>query len=85
VNSLSYQPTEKGIYMFNKEHAGSSLVYIKHHKDYYEFAFLPGPSRFLLTPEEFTKALKVNVLEFVETLPDEIFNETMKCYNAVVK
>jgi hypothetical protein len=85
MNSVSYQPTDRGIYMFTKEHAGSSLVYIKSHREYHEFAFLPGPSQFMLSFDDFTKAIKASVLEFVESLPEDIYKETVGCYNSINK
>lgn len=85
MNEVTYQPAERGIYMFNAQHAGSSLVYVQTHKDYHEFIFLPGPSKFLIAFQEFTKAIKTKVLELAEDLPDEIYNETIKCYKQNIK
>lgn len=75
---LNYQPIPKGLYAWTTLHAGSFLLFVESLKDCYKFLFLPGPSEYFLTIEDFTKCVKSNVLEFVEELPDEIFQETIK-------
>lgn len=71
------EPIPRGMYAWNYTHAGSFLVYIKSLKDCYEFVFLPGPSEYYLTQEDFDKAVATNLLEFVDVLPKEIYEETL--------
>lgn len=77
-NNLNYLPIAKGLYAWTVLHAGSFLLYVESMEDYYKFLFLPGPSEYFITTEDFTKYIKSNSLEFVEELPDEIFSETVK-------
>jgi hypothetical protein len=76
--TVNYQPTPKGMYAWTSVYAGSFLLYVESLKDCHKFIFLPGPSEFYLTFEDFNKSLTTNVLEFVEQLPDEIYNETIE-------
>lgn len=76
--NLDYQPTPKGMYAWNSVHAGSFLLYVESLKDCHKFLFLPGPSEYFLTFEDFTKGVKSNMLEFVEALPDDIFEESIR-------
>jgi hypothetical protein len=39
---------------------------------------LPGPSPYYLTFEDFTNCVNKGILEFVERLPQEIFDESVK-------
>ncbi len=66
------------MYAWTSVYAGSFLLYVESLKDCHKFIFLPGPSEFYLTFEDFNKSLTTNVLEFVEQLPDEIYNETIE-------
>ena len=76
TNALT--PISKGMYAWNVLHAGSFLLYVESLKDCYKFLFLPGPSEYFLTSRDFAECLRKNTLEFVEQLPDEIFDETIK-------
>jgi hypothetical protein len=71
-------PIHKGLYAWNAIHAGSFLLYVEALKDCYSFLFLPGPSEYYLTVEDFEKSLSNRTLEFVEALPDEIFKESVE-------
>lgn len=70
-------PISKGFYAWTSLYAGSFLLFTETLKDCYEFIFLPGPSYMHLTKETFEKCLVTKVLEFVEVIPDDIFNETV--------
>jgi hypothetical protein len=78
IEITNYQPAEKGIYAWTSLHAGSFLLYVESLKDCHKFIFLPGPSDFFLTFDDFNNSVKTGVLEFVEQLPDEIYNETVE-------
>ena len=49
----------------------------KANKDYYDFIYVPGGDPFSLTFEDFTKLTKTGVLEFVEQLPEDVYNESL--------
>lgn len=76
-NTKKVEPIPRGMYAWNYTHAGSFLVYVESLKDCYEFVFLPGPSEYYLTQEDFKKAMATNLLEFVDVLPKEIYDETL--------
>lgn len=75
---LNLQPIPKGLYAWTSIHAGSFLLFVESLKDCYKFVFLPGPSEYFLTFEDFSKCVKSGTLEFVEELPDEIYQESIK-------
>jgi hypothetical protein len=70
-------PVERGMYAWNSMYAGSFILYVGSQHESYKFIFLPGPTDFFLTPENFDTALKTHVLEFVEQLPLDVYNETV--------
>jgi hypothetical protein len=75
---LNIQPTERGLYAFIKERCGDFLLFVEEQKDCYKFIYLPGPSDFYLTTEDFTKSIKGQILEFVEQVPEDIFLESVE-------
>jgi hypothetical protein len=78
--NLNLQPIQKGLYAWTSIHAGSFLLFVESLKDCYRFLFLPGPSEYFLTLEDFSKCVKSGTLEFVEELPNEIFDETVRIF-----
>lgn len=74
---LPEAPVPKGLYAWNSIHAGSFLLFVAATADYYKFIFLPGPSDYFLTCQDFAKGVESNVLEFVDTLPEDIYQETL--------
>jgi hypothetical protein len=77
---MSLKPKQKGLYAWNAIHAGSFLLYIEKLKDCYKFMFLPGPSPFFLTFEDFEKCINSSTLEFVEVLPNDIYEESVNIF-----
>lgn len=71
----------RGLYAWNKVYAGSFLLYVESLKDCHRFLFLPGPSDFYLTFEDFNQCIENNTIEFVEELPEEIFKESLEIYS----
>lgn len=71
------KPQQRGLYAWNSIHAGSFLLYVEKLKDCYKFLFLPGPTEYFLTFEDFSKGIQHNVLEFVESLPKDIYQESL--------
>lgn len=74
---LQPKPILKAMYAWNAIHAGSFLLYVGGPVDCFKFIFLPGPADYFMTHEDFEAAIKKGVLEFVEVLPDDIFQETL--------
>lgn len=60
------------MYAWNAIHAGSFLLFVESLKDCHKFLFLPGPSEYYLTKEDFKFYVDAGTLEFVEVLPNEI-------------
>ena len=75
--TLIKKPISKGFYAWTSLHAGSFLLFVEELKDCCKFIFLPGPSYMYLTFETFNTCITNGVLEFVEPLPDDIYNETV--------
>jgi hypothetical protein len=71
------EPKIKGLYAWNEIHAGSFLLFVETKNFAHKFLFLPGPTEYFLTLEDFSKAVEHGVLEFVECLPDNIFSESI--------
>lgn len=79
------KPTKRGIYAWTSIHAGSMLVYHQSLKDCYEFIFLPGPSTMHLSEKTFVECINTKVLEFVEVLPQDVFQETVDAWKKSVE
>ena len=75
--NLEHKPIPKGLYAWNSIHAGSFLLYIESLKDCHKFVFLPGPTDYYVTNGDFNDCINSGILEFVEPLPDDIFQETI--------
>ena len=71
---------QRGFYAWNRLHAGSFLVFVDSEDQCYKFVFLPGPSVMHLTAETFEMCIKNNTLEFVEQLPEDIFQDVLDQY-----
>lgn len=81
---IKTDPIHKGFYAWTSLHAGSFLLFVEQLKDCHKFIFLPGPSYMHLAQETFEKCINTKVLEFVEIVPDDIFNETLAFTKNVV-
>lgn len=77
---MTKKPKKRGLYAWNSIYAGSFLLFVKSFKDHYQFMFLPGPSEFNLTFDEFSSCVQKGILEFVEDLPEEIFQESLSAF-----
>lgn len=66
-------PKERGVYAFTKHRKGDFILFIKEDKDVLEFMQLPDRYQFFLTKEEFSKGIVTNLLDFVEQIPEEVF------------
>jgi hypothetical protein len=77
-NNLNLQPISKGMYAYTSERAGDFLLFVESLDTCYKFLYLPGADPFYLTLEDFTKAVKAGILEFVEALPEDIYTEALE-------
>lgn len=77
-SNLNLQPAPRSIYAWTSQRAGDFIIFKESAKDFYEFIYLPGGDPFRLTIEDFTRSVKSGVLEFVEQLPKEIYNESLE-------
>jgi phosphoserine aminotransferase len=67
-------PKERGVYAFTKHRRGDFVLFIKEsEKNVLEFMHLPDRYQVLLTKEEFTEGLNTKLLDFVEQVPEEVF------------
>jgi hypothetical protein len=66
-------PKERGVYAFTKHRRGDFVLFIKEDKGVLEFMQLPDRYQLFLTKEEFTEGLLTNLLDFVEQVPEEVF------------
>lgn len=77
---MSKKPKQRGLYAWNYLHAGSFLLFVEGLEHHYKFMFLPGPSEYCLTRKDFEDCIAKNILEFVEELPKDIFEESMQIF-----
>ncbi len=72
------QPLDRSLIAFTTERAGDFLLFVEVQKNCYKFLYLPGASEFYLTFEDYTESIKRGVLEFVEQIPEDIFQESLQ-------
>jgi phosphoserine aminotransferase len=67
-------PKQRGVYAFTKHRRGDFILFIKEsEKDVLEFMQLPDRYQILLTKEEFTEGINTKLIDFVEQIPEEVF------------
>jgi hypothetical protein len=66
-------PKCRGVYAFTKHRRGDFILFVKEDKDVLEFMHLPDRYQIFLTKQEFTEGLLTNLLDFVEQVPEEVF------------
>jgi hypothetical protein len=66
-------PKERGVYAFMKYKRGEFILFIEQNGDILTFMQLPDRYNVLLSKEEFTAGLCTNLLEFVESVPEDVF------------
>lgn len=73
--SKKYQtPKLRGVYAFTKHRRGDFILFIKEDKEVLEFMQLPDRYQILLTKQEFHEGLTSKLLDFVEQIPEEVFD-----------
>ena len=66
-------PKDRGLYAFTKHRRGDFILFVKADKDVLEFMQLPDRYQFFLTKKEFNEGLTTKLLDFVEQVPEEVF------------
>jgi uncharacterized protein (DUF3820 family) len=66
-------PKDRGLYAFTKHRRGDFILFIKEESGVLEFMQLPDRYQFFLTKEEFNEGQTTKLLDFVEQLPEEVF------------
>ena len=66
-------PCARGVYAFTKHRRGDFILFIKEDSEVLEFMQLPDRYQICLTKEEFTEGLTTKLLDFVEQIPEEVF------------
>ena len=67
-------PKDRGVYAFTKLRKGDFLLFLgETTPEVFEFMQLPDRYVLFLTLEEFTKGAKDSLLDFVEQLPEDVF------------
>jgi hypothetical protein len=66
-------PKERGMYAFMKHRRGEFLLFIEEDNDVLNFMQIPDRYPVLLSKEEYTAGICTNLLEFVEQVPEDVF------------
>jgi hypothetical protein len=67
------QPLERGVYAFMKYKRGEFILFINQEGDVLNFMQLPDRYDIKLSVEEFTAGVQTKLLEFVESVPEDVF------------
>jgi hypothetical protein len=67
------KPQPRGVYAFTKHRRGDFILFIKEDSEVLEFMQLPDRYQICLTKEEFSEGLSTKLLDFVEQIPEEVF------------
>lgn len=67
-------PEQRGVYAFTKHRRGDFILFIKEDKEILEFMQLPDRYQFFLTKKEFHEGIVTKLLDFVEQIPQEVFD-----------
>ena len=66
-------PLPRGVYAFTKHRRGDFMLFIKEESEVLEFMQLPDRYQIYLTKKEFHEGLTTKLLDFVEQVPEEVF------------
>lgn len=67
------KPQARGVYAFTKHRRGDFLLFIKEDSEVLEFMQLPDRYKVCLTKEEFHEGVTTKLLDFVEQIPEDVF------------
>lgn len=70
-------PQARGVYAFTKHRRGDFLLFVKEDSEVLEFMQLPDRYQVCLTKQEFHEGVTTKLLDFVEQIPEDVF-ETAK-------
>lgn len=68
------KPQPRGVYAFTKHRRGDFLLFIKEDSEVLEFMQLPDRYQVCLTKEEFHEGITTKLLDFVEQIPEDVFD-----------
>lgn len=66
-------PLPRAVYAFTKHRRGDFILFIKEDSEVLEFMQLPDRYQICLTKKEFSEGLSTKLLDFVEQIPEEVF------------
>ena len=66
-------PQSRGVYAFTKHRRGDFILFIKEDSEVLEFMQLPDRYQICLTKKEFNEGITSQLLDFVEQIPEEVF------------
>ena len=66
-------PFPRGVYAFTKHRKGDFLLFIKEDSEVLEFMQLPDRYQVCLTKQEFHEGVTTKLLDFVEQIPEDVF------------
>jgi hypothetical protein len=66
-------PQPRGVYAFTKHRRGDFILFIKEDSEVLEFMQLPDRYQICLTKKEFSEGISTKLLDFVEQIPEEVF------------
>ncbi len=66
-------PEPRGVYAFTKHRRGDFVLFIQENSGVLEFMQLPDRYQICLTKEEFHEGIVTKLLDFVEQIPEEVF------------
>lgn len=67
------RPQPRGVYAFTKHRRGDFLLFIKEDSEVLEFMQLPDRYQVCLTKQEFHEGVTTKLLDFVEQIPEDVF------------
>ena len=67
-------PQPRGVYAFTKHRRGDFILFIKEDSEVLEFMQLPDRYQICLTKKEFSEGISTKLLDFVEQIPEEVFD-----------
>jgi hypothetical protein len=66
-------PLPRAVYAFTKHRRGDFLLFLKEDSEVLEFMQLPDRYQICLTKKEFNEGITTKLLDFVEQVPEEVF------------
>jgi len=66
-------PKHRGLYAFTKHRRGDFLLFLQEDSEVLEFMQLPDRYKICLTKKEFHEGIVTKLFDFVEQIPEEVF------------